>query len=329
MTLLEPPGNCNMIKVDLITGFLGAGKTTFLLRYAKYLMSRGLKIGILVYDHGAVNVDLPLLQELRGDRCELETIAGACDADCHRRRFRTKLIAMGMSGYDRVIIEPSGVFDVDEFFDTLSDPPLDKWYESGSVIAIVDAGLKDNTSEEEDFFLASQAAVAGCILLSRVQLATDEETAAAVEHLKRAAKQIHCRESFDERILAKDWAELTDNDFDRFMNCGYCPADYVKTIAGRETGFQSLAFLNPDLNREQMKEKIHLLFRDGSFGRICRVKGFFEEKGNWYQVNATAGETRIDPVPAGHGAIIVIGSGLQEEKISILITGKPPEHRIL
>ena len=48
-----------MIKVDLITGFLGAGKTTFLLKYAKYLMSQGLKIGILVYDHGAVNVDMP------------------------------------------------------------------------------------------------------------------------------------------------------------------------------------------------------------------------------------------------------------------------------
>ena len=35
--------------------------------------------------------------------CSLEMIAGGCDADCHRRRFKTKLIAMAMSGYDRVI----------------------------------------------------------------------------------------------------------------------------------------------------------------------------------------------------------------------------------
>ena len=33
--------------------------------------------------------------------------------------FKTKLIAMGMCGYDRVIVEPSGIFDVDEFFDAL------------------------------------------------------------------------------------------------------------------------------------------------------------------------------------------------------------------
>ena len=142
-----------MIKLDLITGFLGAGKTSFLLRYARRRMQKGLKIGILVYDHGAVNVDLPLLNELRCGRCELETLAGSYDADCHRRRFRTKLITMAMSGYDRVIIEPSGVFDMDEFFDTLQEPPLDSRYEIGSVIAVVDAGLEEATAEEEDFFL--------------------------------------------------------------------------------------------------------------------------------------------------------------------------------
>ena len=66
-----------MIRLDLITGFLGAGKTTFLLRYADYLLRHGEKLGILVYDHGALTVDLPLLSTLRSDRCELETLAAA------------------------------------------------------------------------------------------------------------------------------------------------------------------------------------------------------------------------------------------------------------
>lgn len=55
-----------MIKIDLITGFLGSGKTTFLKQYAKYLMAQGKNIGILENDFGAVNVDMLLLQELRG-----------------------------------------------------------------------------------------------------------------------------------------------------------------------------------------------------------------------------------------------------------------------
>ena len=130
-----------MVKIDLITGFLGSGKTTFIKKYAKYLIDSGANIGILENDYGAVNVDMMLLQDLMGEQCELEMISGGCDKDCHRRRFKTKLIAMGMSGYDRVLVEPSGIYDVDEFFDALHEEPLDRWYEIGNVFAIVDAKL--------------------------------------------------------------------------------------------------------------------------------------------------------------------------------------------
>ncbi|MBO7423752.1 MAG: GTPase (G3E family), partial [Oscillospiraceae bacterium] len=194
-----------MIKVDLVTGFLGAGKTTFLLRYARYLMGQGLRIGILVYDHGAMNVDLPLLNELRGEKCELETLAGGCDADCHRRRFRTKLIAMAMSGYDRVVIEPSGVFDMDEFFDTLQESPLDYQYEIGSIIAIVDAMLDEHCSAEEDFFLATQAACAGRIVLSKVQMAGRAEIDRTLNYLRAAEKKIGCGGQTDEKLVIKNW----------------------------------------------------------------------------------------------------------------------------
>ena len=46
-----------MVKIDLITGFLGSGKTTFIKKYAKYLIDQGLNIGILENDFGAVNAE--------------------------------------------------------------------------------------------------------------------------------------------------------------------------------------------------------------------------------------------------------------------------------
>ena len=108
-----------MTKIDLVTGILGSGKTTFILGYARYLLKKGLRIAILENDFGAVNVDMLMLQELKCDNCQLEMVAGGCDADCHRRRFKTQLIALGMQHFDRVIVEPSGIFDMDEFFDIL------------------------------------------------------------------------------------------------------------------------------------------------------------------------------------------------------------------
>lgn len=177
-----------MVTIDLITGFLGSGKTTFIKRYAKYLMDQGLNIGILENDFGAVNVDMLLLQELMGDKCELEMIAGGCDRETHRRRFRTKLIAMGMCGYDRVLVEPSGVYDVDEFFDVLRDEPLDRWYKIGNVITVVNAKLEPELSEMSEYLLASEAAHAGVVVLSRAEEATEEEMQATItrtEHWRR------------------------------------------------------------------------------------------------------------------------------------------------
>ena len=318
-----------MIPVDLITGFLGAGKTTFLLRYARWWLRQGKRIGILVYDHGAVNVDMPLLQELRAGACELEMLAGGCDADCHRRRFRTKLIAMGMSGYDRVLIEPSGVFDMDEFFDTLREAPLDRWYEPGTVLTVVDARLEDNCSPEEDFFLASQASCAGSVLLSRCQLATKAEIEATLAHLNRAARAIHAAEIPDSRVLTKDWALLEDADFERLSRSGCQPPEYVKSIAGSLSGFQALSFLDLPLEGDALREKTQTLFRDESFGRILRVKGFFGEGERWYQLNATADAFHVEAVPPCRGALLVIGRALDEDRITLLLTGKLPEHHIL
>ena len=316
-----------MIPVDLITGFLGAGKTTFLLRYAKYLVGRGLKVGVLAYDRGAVNVDMPLLQELRALGCGLEMLAGACDADCHRRRFRTKLIAMGMCGYDRVLIEPSGVFDMDEYFDALYESPLDRWYEPGSVITIVDAKLEEDTAPEEDFFLASQAAPAGCVVFSRVQLASPAQLTSALAHLRRAEEAIRGVPTPEERILAKAWDALTEADFERLTRCGYRPADYVKTAA--DAAFQSLSFLDLPLDRAALEAKTDALFRTMDYGKILRVKGFFPEKGRWYQFNATARDRLVEEVPPTRAALIVIGCGLHEDGINLLLTGKLPELHIL
>ena len=50
-----------MVKIDLITGFLGSGKTTFIKKYAKHLIDKGDIIGFLEIVFCAVNVDMMLL----------------------------------------------------------------------------------------------------------------------------------------------------------------------------------------------------------------------------------------------------------------------------
>ena len=310
-----------MVKIDLITGFLGSGKTTFIKKYARYLLDQGLNIGILENDFGAVNVDMMLLKDLEGDHCELEMVSGGCDADCHRRRFKTKLIAMGMCGYDRVIVEPSGIFDMDEFFDILREEPLDQWYEIGSVIAVVDAGLDCGQSEAADYLLASEAAGAGCIVLSKVKNVSAEQTETVKAHLEQAMKKVGCRRSLFGHIIASDWEQFTEEDYQRLMNCGYEPASYRKTDAA--AAFDSLFFMNLELAAEELKERTARLFEEPGCGHILRVKGFVKaEDGRWLELNATRREQTLAVSPDGQEVLIVIGEQLSKETIGKILKGK-------
>ncbi len=304
-----------MIKVDLITGFLGSGKTTFLKKYARYYMDQGQRVGILENDYGAVNVDMLLLNELRGENCELEMVAGACDSDCHKRRFKTKLIAMAMSKYDRVIIEPSGVFDVDEFFDSLREEPLENWYEIGNVIAIVDAKLSQDLSEDGDFYLASQIANAGMVLLSRTQLASEAQMDATLAYLKRAAEVAQLKKSMDDIIFAKDWERLTADDFAKIAACGYSFSSYVKRTNGQDNDYSTVYFLELPMTEEKLRRKIDGLMATDTWGYVLRVKGFFQENGQWHQVNATREEVAVEEMPVGQEVFIIIGERLDERAI--------------
>ena len=306
-----------MVKIDLVTGFLGAGKTTFLKKYAKYLLSKGENIGILENDFGAVNVDMMLLADLMGDHCELEMVSGGCDADCHRRRFKTKLIAMGMCGYDRVIVEPSGIFDVDEFFDVLREEPLDHWYEVGNVIAIVDANLEESLSKEAEYILASEVANAGAIVLSHADEMPESQADKVVEHVNRALEQIKCPRRVDKEVLRKSTLSLTDEDFEKLVQCGYQFESYQKLDLEEKKGFESVYFMNVRMTEDELRTKVEDLMKNPACGEIFRVKGFLQkEDGTWIQLNATHNGITMKQIEKGQEVIIVIGENLQQAKIA-------------
>ena len=312
-----------MVQVDLITGFLGSGKTTFLRRYVQYLVAQGHSVCILENDFGAVNVDAMLLQDLIGEHCDIETISGGCDCDTHQRRMRTKLISMAMRGFDRVVIEPSGIFDVDEFYDILRDEPLDRWYTLGSVIAIVDAKLENELSPQADYLLASEAASAGLVVMSRTQLAAPGEAEAVIDHLNRALAGCHCARRFGaDDVLCRDWNALTTADFARVDRCGWRQTSYVKLHFDEHKAFTSLYFMELHLTLPQLQDAARALFADPACGHILRIKGFLQTVDGWCELNATRDTMHVEAIPDGQEVLIIIGEELDRSAIEAHIGQK-------
>jgi G3E family GTPase len=313
-----------MIKIDLITGFLGSGKTTFIRSYIRHLLEQGENVCLLENDYGAVNVDTMLLSDLISDRFEVEMVAGGCDWDCHLRRFKSKLISMGMLGYTRVIVEPSGIYDPDEFFDTLREDPLDRWYEIGSVLCMVDPSILQKLSDEDRYVLATEASCAGKLIVSKMQQYPAEIVDNLTDLLNNCLEEIQCSRRFKpEMLCTKNWEDFTAEDFDDFKNAGYKNASYEKRQIMEENGYRSLYFMEKGFTQKELEEKTRAMFNDPSCGNIIRIKGFFEEDG-WKQLNATQKEYKIEPLPKGQDIVIVIGRDLSTEKIAGYL-GTPAE----
>ena len=303
-----------MIKIDLVTGFLGSGKTTFIKQYAKHLIEKGERIGILENDYGPINVDMMLLNELRGESLEIEMISGGCDLDCHRRRFKTKLIQMAMSGYTRVIVEPSGIFDTDEFYDLVYDEPLDNFYEIANVITIFDSNMTslDTTTR---FLLGNQLASCGIVIASKAGNKKREDILA---YLNGIMKDISCARVFDLDLILYDNTSFTLDDFNKISNAKYHSYSYLKKPIAIDEAFDSLYFMNESIDEEKILS-LEKLFDDPLCGQVLRIKGFYRKDNKWFLLNMTKDEKNIDEISCGQDVIIVIGSNLDEKRIRELL----------
>ena len=294
-----------MIKIDLITGFLGSGKTTFIIEYANYLIGKGEKICILENDFGAVNVDMMLLSSLN---CDREMISGGCDYDCHLRRFKTKLISMAMMGYTRVIVEPSGIYDTDEFFDTLYESPLDDLYEIGNIFCIYDFNTK-NLSYESRYVLLSESSVCGKLIVTK----RENNELLDLSYLNKIMSEFKCNRIFND----KDIIYFDKLDFNNIINSGYHSYDHIKIPVVHDNNYDSVYILDSDIDLDNLMILSKDLFLN-KYGNIERIKGFIQKDNNWYSINITKDISNISPISDGQRVIIIIGEGIEKEKIEEL-----------
>lgn len=295
-----------MVKIDLITGFLGSGKTTFIKKYVKYLIDKGENVCILENDFGAINVDMMFLDDLN---CGKEMVSGACDYDCHLRRFKTKLIQMALMGYSRVIVEPSGIYDTDEFFDSLYEDPLNTLYEIGNIFCIYDFNTSD-LSYESRYILTSESSVCGKLIVSK----RENKEIINLDYINNVLKEFNCN-----RVFTKDDIEYTDNlDFNKLINTGYKSFDHIKIPVNFDSNYDSIFFFGSVIKIDSLLEKKNKLF-DKNCGNVVRIKGFIYENHKWNKINITDSINEIEPINVGQNVLIIIGEKLNKELIEEIV----------
>lgn len=293
-----------MIKIDLITGFLGSGKTTFLIKYANHFIKKGEKICIIENDYGAINVDMMLIDSLA---CDREMISGACDYETHKRRFKTKLISIAMRKYDRVIVEPSGIYDINEYLDVMYDEPINSWYEMNNIFTIYDINTK-NLSLSSKGILASEISSCGKIIVSK----RSDKRLIDIDYINQILKENNSNRIINTNDILYD----DDIILESIENVGYNIYESNKIAS---ISYDSVYFLDTNISIDVLDEYANKLFNDSIYGSIIRIKGFVFENNNWKRINYTKDNRNIENVSNGQKALIIIGENLDKEKINKLL----------
>ena len=301
------------MRVDLITGFLGSGKTTFIRKYLAWLQEKGERIRIIENEFGAVNVDTRLLQDMTQ---EIDDLAGCCMCCTGKDRFISMLLEAAAGGYDRVLVEPSGIYDVDEFFSVMRLEKVAQVCEIGSILTIVDACLPQMPSGESGYLMYAQLLAAGEIILSKTQLAGSGTGERVLQWMQDLVHSIDPEQTLNTPVCTKHWDDFTPEDYRRFESCGFYHGRHNRKLFDHGAAYATFMTVGNFYDEKDLERRLHKVFEDPEHGEILRIKGFMRDPGkNWYEVNCTRHDFQIRPVTIRRGLAVVIGQKLNEAKL--------------
>ncbi len=171
-----------MTKIDIVSGFLGAGKTTLIKKLLKDALA-GTRVVLIENEFGEIGIDGGFLKE---SGIEIREMNSGCICCSLVGDFGTSLREV-MSTYapERILIEPSGVGKLSDVMKAIQDAAEGSEMELNSAVAVVDASKCKIYIKNFGEFFVNQIEYAGTIILTRTDKVSDAKIAECVELLRQ------------------------------------------------------------------------------------------------------------------------------------------------
>ncbi|HIZ78367.1 MAG TPA: cobalamin biosynthesis protein CobW [Candidatus Lachnoclostridium stercorigallinarum] len=172
-----------MTKIDIISGFLGAGKTTFIKKLLEEAIA-GEQVVLIENEFGEIGIDGGFLKD---SGIEIREMNSGCIC-CSLVGDFGKSLEEVLTKYqpDRVIIEPSGVGKLSDVMKAVRDVAANLDVTLNSAVTVVDASKCKMYMKNFGEFFNNQVAYAGTIILSRTDVVDAKKADAAVKMLREA-----------------------------------------------------------------------------------------------------------------------------------------------
>ena len=341
-----------MTKIDIFSGFLGAGKTTLIKKLIKEAFA-GQQVVLIENEFGEIGIDGGFLKE---SGIQINELNAGCICCSLVGDFRTALQQVVEQYHpDRIVIEPSGVGKLSDVTRAVEGVAEHLDVQLNSFVTVADVNKVKMYMKNFGEFYDDQISHASCILLSRTQTASEEKIAAAVAMLReknptatiattawdeltgeQILKAMSTKDDFKAELIAmaaKANAEHAhedeeeehehhhhhdhDDDHDEHCCCGHHHHhhDHDADEVFTSWGVETAKkFSKADIEHALTE------LDTGNYGMILRSKGIVDGGADgWLEFDYVPGEWEVRARGADVGGkLVVIGSKLDEKAIAAL-----------
>jgi G3E family GTPase len=293
------------MEVFLITGFLGAGKTTLI----RHLLSSGFsaeaRVAVIVNEVGEIGIDGSVIDRQDGQDVDVMELTSGCICCTIKTDFFKAVQEIHKTiNPSHLIVEATGIAQPGDMFDILCQEPVSDFSQLKSVITVVDAGFFE-AREVLGTFYDNQIKCADIIILNK----TDQVDADRLEQIKTVLSDLnaeshllsaqHCAVDTDELLgLSARQQERTPGD--------------LLFHQREQGGFSSFTFED---RRQMDKQKLDQ-FLESLPPNLFRCKGWVRLADGSKLLNYTGGSYRYEP---GDGeqktTLVFVGRNCDEKSI--------------
>lgn len=325
-----------MTKVDIISGLLGAGKTTFIKLLIENVFA-GEKLVLIENEFGEIGIDGGFLKDAGIEITEMNSGCICCTLVGDFSKALRKVIEEYHP--DRVLIEPSGVGKLSDVSKAIEHVKKEADIEIEGRITIVDGKKAKMYLKNFGEFFKNQVAYANTIVVSRTQMMEDHSIEECVKMLREENKEAS--------IISTSWDKLSKEAIEHALSpdtqlegifeeekCPVCShehhhegacgcghehhhhhhhhADEIFTSWGQETAHK--------YTEGELDFLLKALSETEGYGTILRAKGIVEmENGAWKQFDLVPQEYEVRESAADYtGRLCVIGTDLKEDELTKL-----------
>lgn len=346
-----------MTKIDIISGFLGAGKTTFIKKLLKEAF-KGEQVVLIENEFGEIGIDGGFLKEAGIEIKEMNSGCICCSLVGDFEKSLKEVIDTYHP--DRILIEPSGVGKLSDVIKAVQDAQVNLDAQLNSFTTVVDVTKCRIYSKNFGEFFSNQIEYAGAIILSRTDKAKHEKVEESVAILRglnekapiittpieqlsgeKLLETMEGSKSLEEELLAEivcpECGGHHDHDHDEHdhhhdhhhhdhddeCGCG-CGHDHHHDHHGHHHADEVFTSWGTETIQTYTKDEISNILKtlesDSAYGTILRAKGMVAgADGEWIYFDMVPEEHEVRTGAAEYtGRICVIGSKLDEHKLEEL-----------